>query len=316
MARLIVTGASGLLGANVVLEASGKHDVIALYNRHRVDFVNVVSRQIDLSNSDHARRILDEVQPDAVIHCAAGTAIDDLEKAPKLAMRLNCEMAGNLARVAKEHGARFIHLSTDAVFDGKKGGYSESDLPRPINEYGRSKLAGEEAVQREYPQALIIRTNIFGWSPGWTSTLAEWFIERLDGGGDVPGFVDIHFSPILVNDLARILLMLIDRDAKGIFHVPGADCISKHAFGILIANCLNLNPERVIESTSDDARFTAPRPKNTCLQGEKAQDELGIELPSIQEGVRQMFELRNRGYVDRLRRSKEEADGRDSNRRP
>jgi dTDP-4-dehydrorhamnose reductase len=309
MARLIVTGASGLLGANVVLEASGEHDVVAIYNHHKVDFANVVSKQVDLTSDDRVQRMIEDLCPDAVIHCAAGTGIDDLEGDPTLAMRLNCDMAGSLARAASAHDVRFIHLSTDAVFDGRKGHYSENDRPSPINEYGRSKLAGESAVQRENLQALIVRTNIFGWSPGWKSTLAEWFVKSLEAGADVPGFIDVHFSPILVNDLARILLKLIDHDMQGIVHIPSADCVSKHAFGVLIANALNLNPDRVFESTSDDAQFTAPRPKNTCLLGERVQDHLGIELPSVQEGVRQLFELRASGYVDQLRKSREEADG-------
>jgi dTDP-4-dehydrorhamnose reductase len=309
MARLIVTGASGLLGASLVLEASAAHDVVAIYNRHQVEFPHVASRQADLTNGLDVRQIYEDIQPEAVVHCAAGTAIDDLEKDPKLAMRLNCDMAGDLARAAKEHNARFIHVSTDAVFDGRKGRYSETDCPSPINEYGRSKLAGEAAVQREHPQALIIRTNIYGWSPGWKSTLAEWFVKNLEAGADVPGFIDIHFSPILVNDLARILLKLIDHDMQGIVHIPGADCVSKHAFGVLVAEALNLNADRVFESTADDASFAAPRPKNTCLLGEMVQNQLGIQLPSIHDGVTQLLELRACGYVDRLRKSREEADG-------
>ena len=198
MARLIVTGASGFLGANFVHESTSDHEVVAVTHQHRMGFKHIQEEIIDLTVEEEIHRLFENLHPDAVVNCAAGTAIDELEHNPQLAMLLNCEMAGYLARTAREHHARFIH-------------YSELDQPEPVNQYGKSKVAGEELVLREYPQALIIRTNIFGWSPGWKDTLAEWFIGQLESGRRVPGFTDTHFSPILVNDLARMTLELIDR---------------------------------------------------------------------------------------------------------
>jgi len=301
MARLIVTGASGLLGVNLVLEASSKHEVIAITNQHRMGFKHIREETIDLTVEGEVKRLFDHLRPDAVINCAAGTAIDKLETDPQLAMRLNCEMAGHLARAAKMQGARFIQFSTDAVFNGMEGNYSEIDRPDPVNQYGRSKLAGEELVLQEDPDALVIRTNIFGWSPGWKDTLAEWFVGQLESGRTVPGFMDTYFSPIFVNDLARITLELINHSMNNIVHIPGADCVSKYEFGVRIARALSLNPDQVQATPSASADFTAPRPRNTCLCGDRIRELVGIELPALNDGIRRLFELRDQGYLEQIR---------------
>jgi dTDP-4-dehydrorhamnose reductase len=308
MARLIVTGASGLLGANLVIEGSADHDVVAVSNRHRMRFDHAIAEQVDLTEGQDVHRLFADVHPDAVIHCAAGTDIDELEQDPQLAMSLNCEMAALLARAAHAHGARFVHISTDAVFDGLEGCYSEDDPPRPLNMYGKSKLAGEAAVHLEYPQAVIVRTTIFGWSTGWKTTLAEWFVEGLEAGVTLPGFSNLHFSPILVNDLAHILLMLAASEASGVFHVPGADCVSKYEFGRRIAKSLGLDPRRIHETVSTSAGLEAQRPEKTCLRGEKIQQLLGIRLPTIDEGIQRLLELRRIGYTEKLRQAREDGD--------
>ena len=301
MARLIVTGASGFLGANFVHESTSDHEVVAVTHQHRMGFKHIQEEIIDLTVEEEIHRLFENLHPDAVVNCAAGTAIDELEHNPQLAMLLNCEMAGYLARTAREHHARFIHFSTDAVFSGDEGNYSELDQPEPVNQYGKSKVAGEELVLREYPQALIIRTNIFGWSPGWKDTLAEWFIGQLESGRRVPGFTDTHFSPILVNDLARMTLELIDRALNGIIHIPGADCVSKYEFGVRIARALGLSPNRVNKVTSESADFIAPRPRITCLCGDKIEHFLDAKLPTLDEGIRRLFELRDQGYLETIR---------------
>ena len=301
MPRLLITGASGLLGANLVLAATEEYEVIALYHRHAIELEEVQSMSVDLSQPGIAKELFDNLQPDWVIHCAADTSIDELESKPERAFRMNRDMAGKVAEAAKECGAKLVHISTDAVFDGISGPYREDDPTQPVNIYGKSKLAGEQAVQAVCPEALIIRTNIFGWNAQPKTSLAEWFLEQLEAGYTCPGLTDINFSPLLVNDLGKLILAMHSEGLYGVFHVPGADCISKYDFGMTIANLFGFDTDQIVPTVSDDIGFKADRPAQTCLVGGKIEHSLGIQLPSIEDGLVRFRALRETGFAARLR---------------
>jgi len=229
MPRLLITGASGLLGANLVLAAHENHEVIAVYHRHPIELKGIQSASADLSQPGIAKELFDRYRPDWVVHCAADTSIDELESKPERAFCMNRDMAGNVAEAAHEIEAKMVHISTDAVFDGREGPYREGDPTEPVNVYGKS---GEQAVQALCPEALIIRTNIFGWNSQPKSSLAEWFINNLMQGIPCKGFVDVYFNPLLVNHLWVIIKSLLKSDLWGVFHVGSDQCISKFEFGV------------------------------------------------------------------------------------
>jgi len=301
MPRLLITGASGLLGANLVLAAHEEHEVIAFYHRHPIELEGVQSVSADLCQPGKAKKLFDRFQPDWIVHCAADTSIDELESNPERAFRENRDMAGNVAEAAHEIEAKMVHISTDAVFDGREGPYREGDPTEPVNVYGKSKLAGEQAVQALCPEALIIRTNIFGWNSQPKSSLAEWFLEQLEVGNTCPGLIDIEFSPLLVNDLGKLILAMLSEGLSGVFHVPGSDCISKYDFGISIANLFGFDTDQIVPTVSDDVGFKALRPTRTCLVGDKIEHSLGIQLPAIEDGLIRFRVLRETGFTARLR---------------
>jgi dTDP-4-dehydrorhamnose reductase len=229
-----------------------------------------------------------------VIHCAAASEVDRCELDPAWAWRLNREMALNVAAAARKAGARLAHISTDAVFDGAAGYYRESDEARPITIYGESKLAGERAVQDAYPEALVLRINLFGWSPGPKRSLAEWFLSRLEAEETCPGFTDVFFSPLLAPHLGRAILDLLAAGASGVFHLPGQTCLTKYEFGVRLATEFGLDPDRIRPTSVDEAKLAARRPKQLCLNGEKAEAVLGRQLPGIESGLRELRETRGR----------------------
>ena len=301
MPRLLITGPSGLLGANLVLAAHEEHDVIAVYHRHPIELEGVQSVSADLCQPGRAQELFDRFQPDWVIHCAADTSIDELEDDPDRAFRMNRDMAANVAEAAHKIEAKMVHISTDAVFDGRDGPYREGDPTEPVNLYGKSKLAGEQAVQAVYPGALIIRTNIFGWNAQPKTSLAEWFLDQLGAGNTCPGFIDIKFSPLLVNDLGKLILAMLSEDLSGVFHVSGSDCISKYDFGISIAKLFGFDTNQIVPTVSDDVGFKALRPTRTCLVGDKIEHTLGIQLPAIENGLIRFRALRETDFTARLR---------------
>lgn len=301
VARILVTGASGLLGANLVLTAAGEHEVVAVSHQHPIRLKEVMVLHADLSQPGEAQRVIRESGSEWVIHCAAATELDACEVDPVWAQRLNRDMAGSIAEAAKSEGVGLVHISTDAVFDGERDGCTEADPPRPISVYGKSKLAGEQAVAEAYPEALIVRTNFYGWNALPKHSLAEWFLDELESGRGCGGFVDVWFKPILVNDLARLLLGMVARGLRGTFHVLGGECLSKYQFGVRLAEAFGLDPKLISPIEVAQLGLKAPRSKRLCLDTTKVTTALGLRLPRVDEGLRRFAALRQDGFHDRLK---------------
>jgi dTDP-4-dehydrorhamnose reductase len=299
--KLIVTGASGLLGGAIVLAARDRNAVIAVAHRHPLRSAGgVVSEAADMSAEGVAMQLLARHRPDAVIHAAAATDVDGCERDPARATLLNETVARWVAIAAREAGARLIHISTEAVFDGTAGPYGEGDRPNPVNVYGASKLAGEGAVVEAHPEATIVRTTIYGWNAQPKRSLAEWFLSRFEQGQPAPGFEDAWMSPILVDDLADLLLLALEQDVSGVLHIAGRECVSKAAFGRELARTFGYDPSLVTPARVVDADLPAPRALRPCLRVDRAEALLG-PLPTVAAGIDRFHHLATTDHRTRLR---------------
>ncbi len=302
MKRILVTGASGLLGANMVLEACERYEVISQYFKHSIHAEGFESIRADLSQPGAAKRLIEWAKPDWVIHCAAATNVDYCELNPEQAFLLNRDMAGWVAEAAWSAGARLVHISTDAVFDGQRGGYREVDPANPINVYGRSKLAGEEAVLAAHPKAIVVRTNIYGWNAQQKKSLAEWFLDHLEQGQSAPGFKDVWITPILVNDLADVLFLMLEAGLSGIYHVGGRECLSKYQFGRYIGRVFGLDTSLVRPVSVRDVGLKAARSPRLCLRNEKVEQSIGQQMQNVDKGIERFWELREKNdFYSRLK---------------
>lgn len=299
MAKILITGASGLLGSNLAAVAAGEHAVLGTVHRHPIRIPGVELLAADLSNPDQVHSLIDRQRPAWVVHCAGATEVDRCELEPTWAWRLNLEMATNVAAAAHSVGARLAQISTDAVFDGEAGEYRETDEARPISIYGQSKLEAERAVAESHPEALILRVNFYGWGAGPKRSLAEWFLERLEAGQSCPGFTDVYFSPLLAQHLASLILELLAAGASGLFHLPGRTCLSKYEFGVRLAQAFGLNPSLIRPASVDGAKLPASRAKRLCLVGDKVEESLGRPLPELEAGLREFRESRETWPVRR-----------------
>jgi dTDP-4-dehydrorhamnose reductase len=300
--RVVVTGASGLLGACVALLArDGGAAVTALYDHHPIRPPGVDTRPLDLLDDAAVRALVSELRPRWVVHCAAATGVDWCEDHPDGARRINAGASGVLARAAADVGARLAYVSTDSVFDGARGGYTEDDAPAPLNAYARSKLEGEARVREALPGALVLRTNLYGWNAQAKQSLAEWMLARLEAGETVPGFTDVVFAPLLANDLAAMILEMLGRGMTGTWHLAAAGACSKYDFARALAREFGHDPGRVAPALSSDAAFHAPRPRDTSLDATRAAAALGRPMPTVAEGLRRFRTLREDGYLNLLK---------------
>lgn len=283
----MVTGVTGLLGANASIALSKSEPVVGVARKAPVgipiDFVGAdFSTQLDIN------LLLEKTVPKVILHCAALSTHEECELNPGLAHKINVESSRELARLAKGIGAKFVYISTDAVFDGKEGNYSEDHPTSPTTTYGRTKLAGEYAVLEENPEALVARVNFYGWSPSGRRSLAEYFFNRLSQGENAPGFVDVTVSTMYVGTLIDRIQRLVEADASGVFHVVNDEATTKYELGQKIAKHMNLNQELVPPSKSSEL-LGIPRGFDTSLNTSKMKTL--IQTSSNQESdVMSLFE--------------------------
>jgi dTDP-4-dehydrorhamnose reductase len=299
--RILVTGASGLLGINMAIEAAKRHTVFGTTYRQKIKSENFITIQTNLLLDGAVENLIDEVQPDWVINCAALAIVDACERDPNLARKLNVELPGKLAAIVARGGARLIHISTDAVFDGQRGDYTENDTPNPLGVYARTKLEGEWAVSEADPHAIIARVNLFGWSLTGKRSLAEWFYNNLRAGREMMGFIDVYFCPLLVNDLANLLLEMLERRLIGLFHVVSSQCVSKYEFGTTLAREFGFDDKLIHPSSYEQSNLLARRSPLLTLRVDKLVAEMKKTPPDIHAGMKRFYELYQSGYPNSLR---------------
>ncbi len=286
----LITGASGFLGNYLLKLAPASVRVLGQYRNHRPV---VCPPNCQLVRQDWLRpmdEFLSRYRPGIIIHTAAMAQLDECEEKKELANRLNIRVTEQLAEWAAQIDARFIFISTDIVFDGSRGNYTESDRPHPINHYGRTKAEAEQRVLRLHPNAVVVRTSIiYGKALGGRPSFTEVLLRRLRHGENVPVFTDQYRSPVFVEDLARAIWELAENDFRGILHVAGPERLSRERIGEIVCEVFRLNPELLVPIQTEDIQLRAPRPLDTSLNIDLATQVLNTPLHPFRGGVRLAF---------------------------
>ena len=182
--------------------------------------------------------------------------------------------------IAQRHKIKLIHISTDSVFDGKQGRYSENDTPYPCNIYAKSKLRGEEFVKEFSENYVIIRTNFYGYDKK-NRFLFNWILSMLKQKKKFIGFDDVIFTPLEVSNLSKMILEISTKNYVGLIHLASDDAISKYQFALMVADIFKLKKELITKGSVDDINFVANRPKNTSLVNKKAKGLLNTPIISL-----------------------------------
>ena len=268
--KVVVTGAGGMLGADVVAVARAQGHEVAAYDRDH----------LDVTDPARVERTIARERPGAVINCAAWTNVDGAEESERDAELVNGEGAHFVADAAAKVDAKVLYVSTDYVFDGaKRGPYTENDDPNPLNAYGRTKLAGERATALAAKRSFIVRSSwLFGPQGG---NFVETMLRLGQGGGPVVVVHDQVGCPTYTGHLAAGLVRLIDTDAYGIHHMAAKGSCSWYEFAMEIFRQAEV-VTRVMASTSDMMDLSAERPANSVLASGRSAP---INLPEWQCGL-------------------------------
>jgi len=284
--KVLVTGASGLLGSKLVKALSDGYEVIPTHSTH---LIHPDSVRMDIVDGKEVARVLSLVRPEFVVHAAAETNVDKCETDRELAWSVNAEGTRNIAEACGKVGARLVYISTDYVFDGEKGFYSEEDETKPVNYYGVTKLKGEEFVKKLCEDFVIVRTSVlYGRHPSRVN-FATWVINSLRDGKRISVVEDHYNSPTLADDLAEAILRIARKDAAGVYHIAGSERISRYDFAMKVAEIFGLNRSLITPVKMKDLKaWVAKRPRDSSLSVHKARHELKVSLLDIREGLRQM----------------------------
>lgn len=274
--RVLVIGA-GFLGTNITQEF--KDHIVTQTNLTKIHNNSYI---LDITDGKKVIECFDDVKPSIVINCAANTNIDFLEQNTSTAYSINGEGIRNLAVAAERSNVRLIHISTDGIFDGIRGNYTEEDKPTPINVYARSKLIGEENVIKNCSNYVIVRTNFYGYYPQGKSLFND-ILSKLRTREQFIGFDDVIFTPLEVSNLSQLIFDITFSNYSGILNLSSNESISKYQFCCKIAEAFDFNSDLIKKGSIENAGFIAKRPKNTSLINTKSKQFTKSKIMSLSD---------------------------------
>jgi dTDP-4-dehydrorhamnose reductase len=289
--KVLITGSNGLLGQHLipVFLQDSRYTVIATgRGPNRLPAQDgYMYEATNLRDASSVNHLLEKHQPDVLIHAAAMTQVDDCERNKDACWDINVSATRYLIQAAEKYKTHFIFLSTDFVFDGLQGPYSEEDVVNPISYYGASKVAAERLVRNSKLDWAIVRTVlVYGVAADpKRSNIITWVKNNLEQGKKLKVVIDQWRTPTLVQDLAEGCKLVADKKANGIFHISGNETLTPYEMAVQTAGYFKLNPQMLEQVDAKTFTQPAKRPAKTGFVIDKAVKELGYKPHSFEEGL-------------------------------
>jgi dTDP-4-dehydrorhamnose reductase len=299
--RVLITGGSGLLALNWAMAIRRERPVTLGLHERQVTLSGVQARLVDLESVDSLTKIFDEGEIGMVVHTAGFTNVDECEAKPNLARHINVDLAVNVAKACAKQNLPLVHISTDHLFLGTEAMIKEDAPIAPVNVYGQTKAEAELQVMAVYPQALVMRTNFYGWGPAYRRSFSDMVVQALRSGKELSLFKDVFYTPILIEAAANAAHDLIASKAEGIFHVVGDERISKYEFGLKIAKEFALDASLIKPGYLADRPSLIQRPKDMSLSNQKTRNRLGRSLGNITEHIARLHQQEQNGLAREVR---------------
>ncbi len=278
MKSVIITGAYGQLG-----EACLKHlksNFKVYFSGRTIPDNDLNGIQLDITDQRSVQKIVTEINPDVILNLAAMTHVDGCESEPETARTINVDGVKNLCQGYKGH---FIQISTDYVFDGMAGPYTESDKTNPLSVYGQTKLEADEWLLANQEKHTIIRTNVvYGYTKRTQASFVKWVVDSLSDGKQINVVDDQWNNPTWTESIASIIKVLIEKEAIGLYHYGDKDYMNRYELAQLIAKVFELDAALISPISTSKLNQPAPRPLKSGLKTEKIESALGIVPNSVE----------------------------------
>jgi dTDP-4-dehydrorhamnose reductase len=294
--KILVTGANGLLGQTITKQLlAKKYQVVAIARgpqRLQMQHADNFSyKDIDITDGAAVEQFIIEQRPYVIVHAAAMTQVDQCELNKQDCYNINVTATRFIIDAAKAVGARFVFVSTDFVFDGADGPYSEDAEPAPVNYYGSTKMVAEKAVMESGLDWAIARTIlVYGASSSPSRVnIIEFVKQNLEAGSVIKMVSDQVRTPTFVDDLASGIILIIEKKGKGIYHLSGDEEMTPYDIAVATAKFFGLDEKLIVKSSSPEIMQPAPRPPKTGFDIAKARKQLGFKPKKFTEGLQQLF---------------------------
>jgi len=297
---ILMTGGSGLLSTNWALSIRDEYKVTLLLHQKKISLLGVNTEIVSLSSLEECLSVLEKHQPDIVIHTAGLANVEECESNPNLAQTVNVDLAKNIATACSNQGVKLVHISTDHLFLGDQEFSTEESVINPVNNYAKSKFLGEKQVLENCKDALIIRTNFYGWGTKYRQSFSDLILDKLKNNQQVDLFSDVFFTPILIDELSKRTHQLIDANTMGVFNIVSSERVSKYEFGIKLANCFNLDVGLINTVSINDKPNLVKRPKDMSLSNTKLCQMLNCEIATLDEQLQILKEQEDKSITNQV----------------
>lgn len=289
--KILVTGSNGLLGQKLIQKLAGAADVQVIATARGGNRLPVTEGysyvSLDITDQENVNEVFGQYSPDVVIHTAAMTNVDQCETEKEECWKLNVTATEYLLEAAEKAGSFFLHLSTDFIFDGADGPYTEEARANPVSFYGWSKYAAEKLVIHSKVKWAIARTIlVYGIAHDMSrSNIILWVKNSLEGGKTINVVNDQWRTPTLAEDLADGCILIARQQAGGIFNISGKDLLNPYQMAVMTADYFGLDKSLIKETDGSQFKQTAKRPARTGFILDKPMKVLGYNPKSFQEGI-------------------------------
>lgn len=299
---ILLTGGSGLLAVNWAQAIRKCCNLTLGFHNREVSLHQTFTKKINLESIDDLMRVFEEVGCRAVVHTAGLASVEQCESNPAIAHHVNVTLASNVAKACNRLSIKLVHISTDHLFSGQVPLVPENYPTAPKNVYGKTKAEAEKRVTDSNPEALVIRTNFYGWGTTYRRSFSDIIIEALRANKEVMLFQDVFYTPILIEEAAKVVQDLINLKVSGIFHVVGDDRISKHEFGLRVAEEFGLDSNKIIPSLLANEVKLTRRPFDMSLSNSKVHNLIGRPIGGIQKQIATLREQEFKGLAQELKK--------------
>ncbi|WP_242923334.1 SDR family oxidoreductase [Pontibacter liquoris] len=293
MKRILITGANGLLGQKLAQLLLPQQDVVLLAtsrgeNKLAQVLPTLPFQSMDVTNPQQIDEVVSAFRPTHIIHTAAMTNVDECESNQAGALLLNRDAVANLVAACEKYNVHLIHVSTDFIFDGENGPYTEEAKARPVNFYGETKLQAEEIVKKARCKWAILRTVlVYGVVHDYgRSNIVLWVRDSLQAGKVIKVVTDQLRTPTLAEDLAMGCWLAAKHDAQGIYNISGSETLTPYDMALQVADHFGLDKALIDKASAATFSQPARRPLRTGFDISKAQNELGYQPHTFREGIR------------------------------
>ncbi len=275
--KVLLTGASGFLGWHFLNSYSSEYQTVGLYASTKFNqFENIEWTKVDFLNpadGKAAYQLLETEQPDFVLNFAAAANPNFCEENPEISRKLNFDLPIAFSNSCQHFGIKFLHCSTDLVFDGKRGDYQETDPVNPISIYGKDKADADQYILETNKNALVVRLPLmYGITPKKSGFFQNW-VKKLQSGEKLFAFTDEYRTAANAERVVQGIRLLIENNETGLFHLGGLENISRFDFATRLSQFLKIKTPQIVPSERADVKMSAARPRDVSLNSDKAKSK-------------------------------------------